>query len=1229
MALRVRRILRGAPLTSISRFALPQYLYYRLKNGGNKPLVINAENESRRLSYADVLDQSTRLAEVLRARGVGPGDLVTVCSENSIEYVLPLLASMFIRATCVPVSVNYTSWELQHLLHITPPRVVFCTAATKDNVLDALRRLQHQGMTWPALLVLMPDFNGVEIQLEGFHTLSQVLKSTQFSPKFRPSRTPDPSTDVALIMCSSGTTGLPKAVQLTQTNVLVNLAVREHRQFNKKDKSPYLPGHLPMFHGIGMMMLLGTISQSATLVVMPFFSLRTFLRIIQDYKINSIRTVPPILHQLAHSDLVQKYDLSSLTNISCGAAPLSAELQEAVSKRLHVKDVHQAYGLTEITVISLWVPNGKNKFGTSGCVVPGLEGKVIDDGGNLLGPHERGELCFRGPLVMKGYVNDPEATAQVIDEDGWLHTGDVGYYDEDECFFVVDRIKELIKYKGFQVPPAELEGVLQTHPGVADAAVVGVPNAEAGELPLAFVVRKDPAVTEKELIDFVAKDNQIQRYDIRMIRKSKIIHGGPVVPLTDLSLPLYLLKRLKDGGDKPFAINAENESRKLSYAEVLDQSTRLAEVLRARGVGPGDLVTVCSENSIEFIIPVLATLFVGAACSPLSYVYTPREMQHLLRLTAPRVIFLSHSARKALLEALKQATTIKWPLLVLMPNSDGSQVQMEGFELMTEMLKTQPSRIDRFQPYQPKDPDQCVALVLCSSGTTGLPKGVQLSHTNIFSNLTNRQHKRFVIEDGTLSLLYAAPPLVQQLVVSDLVSQYDLSSLQFIASGAAPLSAQLQDSIMKKLNLKEIRQGYGLTECSLATIVPVNGLNKSGSSGCVFPGLEVKVIDESGQLLGPHERGELCFRGPHVMMGYINDPQATAQAIDKEGWLHTGDVGYYDEDECFFIVDRIKELINHPDFEMKVNECDFVSCHLPMFHAIGMLISMGTVARGLTLIVLPQFKFETFLRILQDYKMPVISAVPPIVQALAHSEVVAKYDLSNVKFMTSGAAPLSAELQDFVTKRLNQLEVRQSYGLTESTLGTLAVRNGLNKSGTSGCVVPGMEAKVIDLETGQMLGAYKNGELCFRGVLMAKGYMKNPEATAQTIDKEGWLHTGDVGYYDEDECFFVVDRIKELIKYKGFQVPPAELEGVLQTHPGVADAAVVGVPNAEAGELPLAFVVRKDPAVTEKELIEFVAKNVSPQKRLRGGVRFIEAIPKTQSGKILRRDLRQLLQSKI
>jgi len=273
-----------------------------------------------------------------------------------------------------------------------------------------------------------------------------------------------------------------------------------------------------------------------------------------------------------------------------------------------------------------------------------------------------------------------------------------------------------------------------------------------------------------------------------------------------------------------------------------------------------------------------------------------------------------------------------------------------------------------------------------------------------------------------------------------------------------------------------------------------------------------------------------------------------------------------------------------------------------------------------TIVTMPRFDLEQALELVQKHKVSWFFAVPPIILALAKHPVVDQYDLSSIKVIFSGAAPLSAELAAEAGGRLD-CEVSQGYGMTELSPVSHATVLGQGKDGSSGVTISNTECRVVDLE-GNDLGFNEAGELWVRGPQVMQGYLNNAEATAETIDSDGWLHTGDVARFDDDGHVYIVDRIKELIKYKGFQVPPAELEGLLLTHPAIADCAVIGVPDVEAGELPKAFVcVTPGAELAAEEIQEFVAGQVASYKKIRI-VEFIDEIPKSAAGKILRRELR-------
>ncbi|XP_009614283.1 4-coumarate--CoA ligase 2-like [Nicotiana tomentosiformis] len=331
------------------------------------------------------------------------------------------------------------------------------------------------------------------------------------------------------------------------------------------------------------------------------------------------------------------------------------------------------------------------------------------------------------------------------------------------------------------------------------------------------------------------------------------------------------------------------------------------------------------------------------------------------------------------------------------------------------------------------------------------------------------------------------------------------------------------------------------------------------------------------------------------------------------------------------LVTSIAQQVDGENPNLYFNSEDVIMCVLPLFHIYSLnSVLLCGLRVGATILIMQKFEIKGLMELVEKYKVTIAPFVPPIVLAIAKSPLVDKYDLSSIRMIMSGAAPMGKELEDTVRAKLPNAILGQGYGMTEagpvlSMCLAFAKQQFEVKSGSCGTVVRNAEMKIVDTNTGASLPRNHAGEICIRGDQIMKGYLKNPKATEETIDKEGWLHTGDIGYIDDDDQVFIVDRLKELIKYKGYQVAPAELEALLISNPNITDAAVVPMKDEVAGEVPVAFVVRANGSkISEEEIKKYVSEQVIFYKRI-NRVFFTEAIPKAPSGKILRKDLRAKL----
>ncbi|XP_049876868.1 uncharacterized protein LOC126374335 [Pectinophora gossypiella] len=523
--------------------------------------------------------------------------------------------------------------------------------------------------------------------------------------------------------------------------------------------------------------------------------------------------------------------------------------------------------------------------------------------------------------------------------------------------------------------------------------------------------------------------------------KDGVIYGGDVSLPSHLNYGKIVVELLRRHKDKQALIDGIT-GEKITFNELAQKVLNTAASLIQLGVKRRDVVSICSENRIEFMITVFATIYIGAVANFVNCAYSKDEIIHTIQISKPKHIFLSPTTYDKYFKILNKNVSINQYFVFGKPMKDVNVICFE--ELVRNSVKG-----DSVQAANITDGSE-TAIIVYSSGTTGLPKGAKWTHLNL--------------------LVTALQPI-----------------------------------------------------CTYRNLTFLN--------------------------IAP--------------------------------WTNT----------------------------------------------VGYMLTTQMLLDGKSAVFLTRFDEVTYLRTIEKYKVGFLLAVPPLVILLSKCQFLYKYDVSSIKVILCGGASLESDVIADVKRRLPNLEyVLQAYGMSEATGAITMEYESANKLGSVGKVMPGIIVKVVDTESRKILPPNQPGEVCLKGAALFGGYIGHNVTGSDDYDEEGFFKTGDIAYYDDEGFFFIVDRIKDLIKYKSWQVGPSELEAVLLQHPEVKDAAVIGVPDSLAGELPLAFIIKQPGSnVNEKEIINFVEPKVSPWKRLRGGVRFVSEIPKNGSGKILRRQLRELI----
>ncbi|TMW57014.1 hypothetical protein Poli38472_002939 [Pythium oligandrum] len=465
-----------------------------------------------KVTFQELHDDAQRVAVALAQDGVKRGDVVLMHSFNCMEYPLVVLALTSLGAVCSTASPMFNAQELAAQAQLANAKFIITNRALEKVAIEAA---ELSGIDKSNIYTV-----GASAEPKKLKCINEVSKRDFESFSFEKI---DPEANL-LLPFSSGTTGTPKGVALSARNMVANTLQVTHIE----DFEGRMVSVLPFFHIYAMLLMHVGLYQGASQVVLPRFEPESFLDALSRYKIKKANIAPPIAIFLAHHPLVEQYDLSATKFLVSGGAPMGKEVETLVKKRLNVA-VKQAYGMTEASPAVNYTEDDLRKPGSVGRIVPNTELRVkctLTD--KDLQPNQHGELLYRGPQVMIGYLNNEEANKKTLTEDRFLRTGDIGYIDNDGFVHIVDRVKELIKYKGHQVAPAELEDILNHHPGISDACAVRGYDADGQEIPKAYVVLKDPSsgLTPEAVMEFVAE--RVAPY--KKVREVEFIDAVPKSP---------------------------------------------------------------------------------------------------------------------------------------------------------------------------------------------------------------------------------------------------------------------------------------------------------------------------------------------------------------------------------------------------------------------------------------------------------------------------------------------------------------------------------------------------------------------------------------------------------------------------------------------------------------------------------------------------------------------------
>ncbi|XP_044744932.1 malformin synthetase mlfA-like [Coccinella septempunctata] len=1069
-------------------------------------------------TFSDLLHDCIRVAINLRADDFSEDDILGISCSNRKETCIPYIAALFIGIKVIAFDTSLSVEDRVHLLHEVTPKIIFVETEILSSVRESIDRAQVD-----TKIVVIGDEAGDYCPFEEYLEASDD-EICSFEPvKLKSNR------ETAAILFSSGTTGLPKGICLSHYGILSQALLLVLSGTFGTVSTPVALTFSQLYWISAIVFLIGSTVSGTSRVIMSTFYPDELWTMIGKYRITVAFLSPFQCLDLSKSTRPEGVDTSSLHVLATGGGPISENLVHSLRDILPGTFVLQLYGQTEVCGASTMFQTRRiddqlllhYKPKSVGRPMPGFWLKVVNtDSGEIVGPNEHGELRIKSDFLMNGYYK--RDCSEAFDENGWFRSGDVAYYDEFDCFYIIDRIKEMLKFRGWHVQPALLENILMLHPAVKRAVVVGIPNDEDGDHPLGLVVlNEDYSDVDPKALELFVEERVQDRQRLRA--GVKIID---TVPITNTGKIKRLLLR-----------NA------------------VINVLRF-------LLDVFCGTLLFLIVLVLSLNNSNIKCSFLQEIHQ--------------------------MERDNSSDEDSNPLIIVSEELDGNEDYFGiGYELFNHMrtYRKNNAQCDMFTRTV-ESYDHLLRKAICTAVTL---KSLKLPDDPIIAILANNHPNTSVAIIGSHLLGYR-------------VNAYDCllrdSDFGLLLQQIPPAIMFIDEQFVEKMETAMKLSGVQVQ----LIVFGQSDKYKVFHDFCIEEGIDsfkpVKL--QSGK-----ETAVIMFSSGTT--GLPKGICLSHKSLLKQSF-------------CLISMLNLKE--------------DSVFLHFSGYNWItSHIILFACIFSGASRVISP---ITSAWDAIDKHKVTHIYAPPHVIFLLLRQDASEPQKNSSVKcFITAGSRlnnALSAEVKNIFT----EAHLSQSYGQTEAT-GWITIFQWHKKEDilladrnpdSVGRLFPGFSCKIVDIASQEIVGPNQIGEIRLKSKsFFMNGYYKKD--SSDNFDSAGWLKTGDLGYYNEDKCFFIVGRCKELIKYQQFHIRPQKLENILESHPAVEKAVVIGITHPIDGEHPKGIVVlRKGKEdISAKDIKSFVDDQVEERLKLRGGVQIVEDIPMTSTGKPKRNELKKFLES--